>query len=342
MLTASIQNVRVVLAASVARGLPLSPLYAAVELEPHQLLDPDGRVPADLALRLWQVAAEASGDPAFGLLAAEHVTISSHGPLGYAMHSSATLGEALRKLAAFFRLVNQYTSLTLVEERGAVRARFVTSYPGDPDLLRHPTECLFAGLVRGSSRILGEPVGGLSVTFRHTAPAADAPHREVFGVAPTFGAPHSELVFPRRLLDRPSQAPDPDLLAEAERHLRRRLEELPREDTFSARVRAALVEELRRGEPTLGRMASRLRVSQRTLQRRLGGEGTSLQALVDQLRRDASIRHLSESRESIAEVAFLLGFAEVSAFHRAFKRWTGKTPGAYRRARRPGGGLQAS
>jgi AraC-type transcriptional regulator len=293
MLTASVQNVRVVLAASIARGLPLSRLYGAVELEPHQLLDPDGRVPADLALRLWQVAAEASGDPSFGLTAAEHVNISSHGLLGCAMHSSSTLGEALHRLADFFRLLNQHTSLVLVEERNAVRVRFIASYHGDPDLLRHPTECLFAGLARASARITGKPIDGLSVTFRHAAPADITAHRQVFGTAPVFGAPHSELVFPKRALDRPTKAPDRNLLAEAERHLRRQLQELPREDTFSARVRAALVEELRRGEPTLDRMASRLRVSQRTLQRRLGDEGTSLQALLDELRRDASIRHLS-------------------------------------------------
>jgi AraC-like DNA-binding protein len=98
-------------------------------------------------------------------------------------------------------------------------------------------------------------------------------------------------------------------------------------------VRRVLLEELRLGEPTLARLAARMRMSERTLQRHLGQEGTSMQALLDEARHQLSLRHLGEAKESIAEISFLLGFAEVRAFHRAFKRWTGSTPAAYRQAR---------
>jgi AraC-like DNA-binding protein len=74
-------------------------------------------------------------------------------------------------------------------------------------------------------------------------------------------------------------------------------------------------------------------MSERTLQRRLGGEGTSVQALLDEVRHRISLRQLAESRQSIAEISYLLGFAEVRAFHRAFKRWTGSTPAVYRQSR---------
>ena len=130
----------------------------------------------------------------------------------------------------------------------------------------------------------------------------------------------------------PQLAADPAMSSIMERHLSRLLRDLPPDETFAARVRHVLIEELRRGEPTLDRLAARLRMSERTMQRRLSQQGTSLQALLDEVRHDLSLRHLGESRESIAEIAFLLGFSEVSAFHRAFKRWTGSTPGAYRQA----------
>ena len=74
-------------------------------------------------------------------------------------------------------------------------------------------------------------------------------------------------------------------------------------------------------------------MSERTLQRRLSAEGTTMQALLDDARREISLRRLAESKQSIAEISFLLGFAEVRAFHRAFKRWTGSTPAAYRQSR---------
>ncbi len=138
------------------------------------------------------------------------------------------------------------------------------------------------------------------------------------------------------MLDLPGAGPDPHMVHAAERHLRRLLGQLPPDDAFATRARRALLEELRRGEPTLDRLAARLRTSERTLQRRLSGEGTSLQALLDNLRRALSLRHLAESTESSAEIAFVLGVSEVSAFHRAFKCWTGSTPAAYRQARAGG------
>src|SRR5262249_29868131 len=129
------------------------------------------------------------------------------------------------------------------------------------------------------------------------------------------------------------RAADSALTAVTERHLRRMLDELPATETFTGQVRQLLLDELRLGEPTLSRLAERLRTSERTLQRRLGSEGTSIKELLDDPRHQLSLRHLADSRESIAEISFLLGFADVRAFHRAFRRWTGTTPAAFRQAR---------
>lgn len=132
------------------------------------------------------------------------------------------------------------------------------------------------------------------------------------------------------MLDTPHIAPDAGLVSLAERHLERRSGELPPAETFAARARRVLLEELELGEPTLARLAARLRMSERTVQRRLGDEGTSMQALLDDVRCEISLRQLAETTRTIAEIAYAVGFAEVRAFHRAFKRWTGSTPAAYR------------
>jgi AraC-like DNA-binding protein len=337
MPTAAVQNVRLVIAAANARGVPPSKLIAAAGLDPQALLDADGRLPLEAALRSWQIASELSGDPWFGLSAALHLRPDAFGLLGFAIHASATVGEGLRRLARYFHVVNQNVSLELAVDGALARVRVLAEHEGATvEELRHPVECLVAALLLVARRATGRSLAPAAVSFRHAAPADLAAYLRTFGIAPRFGQPVTELALARETLDLPHVAPDGGMIAVAERHLRRLLEELPRTDTIADRVRRVLVEELRLGEPTLARVAARLRTSERTLQRRLGQEGTSLQALLDELRRDLSLRHLAESTESIAEISFLLGFAEVRAFHRAFKRWTGSTPAAYRQARGAG------
>ena len=330
MPTATVQNIRLIVAAAAVRGIPPVQLLAAIPIEPQQLIDQDGRVPAELAVRAWQVAARMCNDPAFGLAVVEHVRPDSFGTLGWAIHASATVGAGLERLSRFLRLVNQLVTLAFAPDGELVRVRMVIEHDVAPDEVRHPVECLMSAIMLVVGRATGEPLRPSAVAFRHAAPADVEPHCQRFGIVPAFAQPHSELVLHRRVLDTPHLAPDPELTALAERHLRRLLAELPASETFAGRVRRVLGEELRHGEPTVARVVARLRVSERTLQRRLQQEDTSLHGLLDELRQELALRHLRESRESIAEISFLLGFSEVRAFHRAFKRWTGTTPGAFR------------
>lgn len=338
MPTASLQMIRLVITSAAARGVAPSSLLAELDVSAAQLLDPDGRVPAELALRAWQLAADRCQDPTFGLSTVERLHPDLLSGLGWALYASATVREGLDRLIRFLRLGNQHARLRLVEEDHAVRLQLdLHDLPhapaGFPEALRHPTECLFAALVTLLRRATGRPVTPLAVSFRHAAPSRGdtiAPYLGRLAVVPRFGAACSELVLPRAILQVPHLAPDPQLTAVTERHLRRLLDELPRADTFACRVRRALAEELRHGEPSLPRLAERLRCSERTLQRRLQQEGCTIHGLLGEVRLELAIRHLRESRESIAEISFLLGFSEVRAFHRAFKRWTGTTPTAFR------------
>lgn len=328
--TCAIQNVRMVVAAAAARGIPPGKLLAAIGLPPQSLIAGDGRIPAEPVLRAWQVAAELCGDPWFGLSAARHLSADYLGALGFAIYGSATLGDALQRLARFFALVNQHASLELVEAGAVAHVRVAIQHDIPAEQLRHPTECLLAVVLEVARRATGAELWPVAVAFRHAAPPELSPYHRAFGVAPRFTQPWHELTLDRAALDTPLAAPDHAVVALAERQLHRRASELPPVETFRERVRRMLREELELGEPTLPRLAERLRMSERTLQRRLGCEGSSMQALLDDIRRELSIRRLAESTQSIAEISYALGFAEVRAFHRAFKRWTGSTPAAYR------------
>lgn len=330
-----------VVAAAALRGVPPARLLATVGLDPQSLLAPDGRIAAEPALRTWRVAAELCGDPCFGLNVVERLHLDYLGGLGLALHGSTTFGDALQRLARFFALVNQHVTLAVIEDGAWLRVCLTVPSDVEVEHLRHPTECMLAMLLTIGRRATGVALVPAAVAFRHAAPAgpgaptgpgAPAAYERVFGIAPCFDQPRYELVFARAALDTPTLAPNSALTQFAERNLRRLHDELPPVEAFSGRVRHVILEELQLGEPTLAQLAARFRMSERTLQRRLGNEGTSVQALLDEARRRLSLRQLAESNQSIAEISYRLGFAEVRAFHRAFKRWTGSTPATYRKA----------
>jgi AraC-like DNA-binding protein len=133
-------------------------------------------------------------------------------------------------------------------------------------------------------------------------------------------------------LEQPQKHAEPRLQAVLERQLDELVSQLPQDQSFPGRVKSHLATQLLDGEPVVSTIASKLHMSPRTLQRRLNDEGTSFAKVLAGLRRDLALRYLLEPRRTINEVAFLLGFVEVSAFHRAFKRWTGKTPAEYQRS----------
>jgi AraC-like DNA-binding protein len=141
-------------------------------------------------------------------------------------------------------------------------------------------------------------------------------------------------VLAGELLDRPVPTADPGLSRIVTAHAEQLLAALaPAADMLTARVRRQLAEGMANGPMTLTQVARRLHLSERSLQRRLEAEGTRFAQLVDEVRRELALRYIADERLALGEVAYLLGFAEPSPFHRAFKRWTGTTPLAARRAR---------
>jgi AraC-like DNA-binding protein len=167
------------------------------------------------------------------------------------------------------------------------------------------------------------------VRFAHCAPRDAREHERFFGAPLRFATGENALVLPQALLDLPCRGTDRSLLSLLDRYAADRLA-APPTATFADRARATLSEELQAGHVTAHGLAARLEVSTRTLHRSLAAEGTSYRLLLAQLRLDIAARHLMDDRMSVAEIAFLVGFSELSAFHRAFKRWTGRTPAAFR------------
>jgi AraC-like DNA-binding protein len=147
----------------------------------------------------------------------------------------------------------------------------------------------------------------------------------------SFGCATNAFVMEREFVERQVPAADERLYPILRRYLERVLKEEPPEDALLASVRRTVAESMRNGDPKLTQVASKIAVSPRTLQRRLKGYGVDFKGLVDGTRCRFSLNYLRDRKHTLMEIAYLLGYSEVSAFNRAFKRWTGSTPSDYRR-----------
>ena len=298
---------------------------------------PDDRVPGGQVERLWRLVVERTGDPLVGLHMAEAYSPGALDILGYVVLSCRTVGDVLDRLSRYARLLNDGLRID-VERSGGVafcRCTFVASM--DNYLVRSPDQAVdttWAGLARELRRLAATPLAPTEVWFRHRAPAAtDAgEYVRVLGAPVRFGASEDRFVVPIEHLDARVRSANPSLLRAFERHADAALSGLDQRGSKSRQVAQVLAARLRGAVPPLGEIARELAMSDRNLQRALRNDGTSFQALLDQVRRDLAIRHLADPATSAGQVGFLLGFSEPSAFHRAFRRWTGQAPSAYRAA----------
>lgn len=317
-----------------ARGADTGRLMADAGFDPAWLHDADARMPLLVETRLWDRAAAMCGDTCFGLHAAAALRPGAFDVLDYAVRTAPDLRSALQRLARYNRLVHDLARFEVVEHGDTVRIehRFEPAASAEINPCRHAVEFTLASLVVVASQIGGQPVTAGTVAFAHAAPAQTTDYRSVFGSVPRFAAGGSWLTLSRALLDRPVPTADPALsrivTAHADQLLSR---QPPQQEDAVAQVRRLLVEHMARGPLPLREAARRLHLSERSLQRRLTAEGCRYADLADEVRRDLALQYMADPRLSLGEVAYLLGFAEPSPFHRAFKRWTGATPAAARR-----------
>jgi AraC-like DNA-binding protein len=172
------------------------------------------------------------------------------------------------------------------------------------------------------------------VTFDFDQPPSDKEHVRAFGCPVRFAQPRNEFVFERATWDMPAQAPSSELLRTLEEHADRMIGTLRSENVVASQVARHIADELQGGEASLTKVARRMAMSGRTLQRRLELEGTSFAEVLDQTRQHFAQAYIKEPTLALTEIAYLLGFSEPSAFTRAFNRWFGVAQSQFR-ARQP-------
>jgi len=316
-----------------SHGADTQQLMTEAGFDPAWLSDPDARMPLAVEERLWNLAAVLTSDPLFGLHAAAAIRPGAFDVLDYAVRTAPDLRSALHRLARYNLLVHDLASFEITSAKGVVRIEHRFDSARDRPC-RHATEFTLASLVVVASQICGQSVPATAVEFAHADPGGSECFRSVFGVAPRFNASASSLILADDLLSRPVPAADPNLSRIVTAHAEQLLAaHTPSAEGVSVQVRRLLAENMANGPMTLCEVAQRLNLSERSLQRRLDDDGTRFARLLDEVRHELALRYIADERLALGEVAYLLGFAEPSPFHRAFKRWTGLTPAAARRAR---------
>jgi AraC-like DNA-binding protein len=315
---------------ALARGADQAELLRRADLRGLSLADPDARIPLRCYYNLIEAGAELCGDPHFGLSYIASVTPEAIGAIGFLAMTSATLGESIARILRYYRVLNEGERLAL--ERDGERA-VVRFEPWGPERAAHAhaSEMLAYDFLVMAGRMTGEPVPILTFDFRHAPLGGDESYLRVFGRVPRFGARENLWSFPAAVLERRMTSADAALSRFFEGYVER-LDARVGSRSLRDELRAAIAERLCDGELGLAALARARKQSARTLQRRLAEEGTTLSALVDEVRRERGLAYLAANLP-IAEVSYLLGFSEPRAFHRAFRRWTGETPQAWRAAR---------
>jgi AraC-like DNA-binding protein len=282
---------------------------------------------------MWDEIPRLVGDELFGLRLGENANPGALPLFAYLMRSSSTLGDGLQVALRYQRVLQTLNRTNLVVADDVARL-VVDVRPQHVEPLRHAISFAMAYFVSMARSLTRAAVTPRAVHVAHAPPEqaeAHAAYRRVFGVDVRFGEPPTEVLFERALLAHPIPRAESGLGEILERHAAALLAHLPDDPSLAARVRATLVGRLRSGEIDIDPVAATLRMSARTLQRRLRDESTSFSAIVDDVRRELSLRYVADPALSLSGIALLLGFADQTTFHRAFVRWTGRAPGAYRR-----------
>jgi AraC-like DNA-binding protein len=282
-------------------------------------------------MAIWNALRERSGDPALQLVAPTSLPFGAYRVIDYLVATSATVGAGVDRFARFFRLIADAISLT-IEPRNGERCLLLARTDGAavPPVY---VDYVFAALVSRIRMRIKPDLHVCRVEVRQPAPSYAATYLEVFRAPAHFGAPHDRLCFTNKEWDAPTASADAALASLVEEHARILAGRIPQVDSgFRREVQKTIASALPEGG-SAENVARKLHVSVRTLQRKLVETGTTFREVYDTVRSQLAEEYLGNPRVSIAEVAFLLGFSDQSSFNRAFRGWTGETPGRWRRQR---------
>ncbi|HYG37340.1 MAG TPA: AraC family transcriptional regulator [Cytophagales bacterium] len=329
--TVSAGTINLILSFGENKGLDRKILCTHAGIDMDLLKDPDSRIPTSKIQALWKGLTELTDDESLPLKVGLEVNPFSLGVVVYMLMHCSTLKMALEKLCQYqdvacegmitsFHTNNDNCFLTVkINDEAIIYPRFTL----ESEL------SVYLGIIKAMT---GRDFPVKEVHFTYNAPSDLEIYRAVLGTDNIcFSSSFTGLVFNKSLLDVPVLNANPTLFPLFEKHVKEYYDKLKHSDKLSFKIKEEIVKGLKGEEPTLTAIARNIGMSPRSIQMKLKEEQATFRQLLEEVRKDIAIGHLKENTISTTDISFLLGFSESSVFQRSFKKWTGKTPAAFRK-----------
>ena len=304
-------------------GIDPRPLFLEEGVDPETLFDQGARISIKQFQRLDLKAAELSGDPFFGLKAAEYFRPAHLGSLGFAWLASSSLRTAFQRLSRYARVINEKLTVELEEDGRFFYVSIDAQLPMLSERIRE--EGQLAILVKICRVIAGKDFQPAMVHFRQAEPADTGYYYELFRCSIEFEAEHTRFVIARGEVDKRLTGSNDELAKLNEHIVVKYLAHREKADIIN-RAKAAIIDNLGSGGVTEISVAESLHMTPRNMHRKLQKEDTSFKVLLTGIRRELAQQYIQDRSKTLTEISFLLGFSEVSSFSRAYKGWTGQPP----------------
>jgi len=299
-------------------------------LDASKMRDPNARFPDSRVDSLWERAGSLISDPCFGLRAARCWHPSMLGALGYAWLASTTLRTAFRRLERYRRLLADVSDIQLIETQAGLSVRLQAPRQQEREI-PGLTDASLSTLLDMCRVNYGDALDPISASLRRAQPACSGQYFAFFRCPVRFSASVNELVLPMEAMDLPLPTSNQQMATLHDQVVADVLARLEEDDIFT-RVKELAIQHLPSGGISEEDAAAALKLSTRTLQRRLHENGQSFGQLTESVRQELAMKYIQDPAISLGEISYLLGFSEPSSFSRAFRRWTGKTPRHMRQA----------
>lgn len=311
------------------RGVDPATLYPEARVQQLEAVRGHEEIPLTEWICMFDRAVDALGEPDLPLKAGASLHVRHLGVLGHVLMNCATLGEVAAQLARYIRLLGQIGQPQVA--RVGERIHLLWIWPHTTPPSGAVAQFMLGARAMFMRWLADRPDLRYDAHFHFPAPADTRAFERVFGGELRFDQPHSKMVFPAAYMELPVASADEDLRQQVEARAQSLLRILEGEAPLLTELKGVLARNLANGRVSLEEAAAALGTSTRTLQRRLAELRRPFQSVLDEVRLHAAENLLRDPHVSLTQIAFLLGYTEQSTFHNAFRRWTGSSPGAWRR-----------
>ncbi|ENU30582.1 hypothetical protein F991_01504 [Acinetobacter sp. CIP-A165] len=306
-------------------GCDSQELLKQAGLDIQVLNDPNARYSLEQTAHLWRLSVEATQDSCFGLKVASQVNHHTFHVLGNSLNTSVTLKEMFGRIIRYFRLVTNIPELEFFSKGS--NHYFLIHVP--EQVQPEAIDAFISVFIRASRALQGSDFSPLRIELRRSEPADLETYQSILKTPIIFNAAKDLIVFETASIEQPLDGANPELTQEYDEIIMRYLARFDKENIL-ARVKLKLIERLSTGEIHQQEIAKSLGLSIRSLQRKLSEEKTTFSELLDSTRQELAMSYIKNIAYSITEIAYILGFTDVSSFSRAFRRWTNLSPVKYR------------